>query len=183
MSEVFYRPLDAATVQIREDSDGRTVHARLVPYNQPTVINARLTEEFLPGAFRAQMKDPARIRFALGHLSQGGTVIGRVTALEERSDGLYGTARISSTRDGDDALELLRDGVLDSVSIGFLEGKNRIRGNVTQRESARLTEVAIVLDPAYKEAQVLALREEQAPRERIVLPELPRLDPGVTWNL
>lgn len=186
MSELFYRPIEAGALQLREGGDGRTIDARLVPYNTPTVIHARLTEEFLPGAFRSQMKNPSAIRLFNGHGPHGGKLIGRMTELREMPDGLYGSARISAIRDGDEALELLRDGVLDSVSIGFREGRNVMRNGVTQRQSATLTEVAIVLEPAYQQAKVLAMRDAET-RETIDLDALlreinrplPGLDPGV----
>lgn len=160
---VLYRPL-GGDFEIRSgggaEGDGRTIEARFVPYNVPTRIDAHLTEEFLPGAFRRQVRDP-RIPLALGHLPQGGTVIGKVVSLREEPDGLYGTARISNTTDGNNALELLRDGVFDSVSIGFRALQDsRGPNGIVQRRSAEVTELAIVLRPAYTGAKVLALREE-----------------------
>jgi HK97 family phage prohead protease len=163
---IHFRPLGAGSFELRADGDdgeARTLDARFVPYNTPTRIDARLTEEFLPGAFRAQLKDPSRIPLALGHIPHGGEVIGKVVSLREEADGLYGTARISQTRAGDDALALLRDGVYDAVSIGFREGQSTMVGNVTRRKSATLTELAIVMNPAYSDARVMAVRSQECP--------------------
>lgn len=160
---VFYRSLGdlGSEIEIRADGDGRSLTGLLVPYGRPQRINARLTEEFVPGAFRAQVGDPGRVPLFNKHSVHGGSIIGRVTELREQSDGLYGTARVSNTTAGNDALELLRDGVLPgggAWSIGFREGQNSTRGTVTQRKTATIFELALVDKPAYPEARVLAMR-------------------------
>ena len=45
--------------------------------------------------------------------------LGRATELRDDAAGVYGAFRISATRRGDEVLEMLRDGVLDSFSVGF----------------------------------------------------------------
>ena len=49
-----------------------------------------------------------------------GETIGRITKAESTDDGLHITARISDTARGRDAMTLIRDGVLDSFSVGFI---------------------------------------------------------------
>lgn len=45
--------------------------------------------------------------------------LGLPTHMEEDSKGLYVVGRISKTRLGDEALELMKDGVIDQMSIGY----------------------------------------------------------------
>ena len=45
--------------------------------------------------------------------------IGRPVKMYEDGKGLYVEAKISKTRLGDEALELMRDGVIDQMSIGY----------------------------------------------------------------
>lgn len=45
--------------------------------------------------------------------------IGKPKAMREDDKGLYVEAQISKTRLGDEALELMRDGVVDQMSIGY----------------------------------------------------------------
>lgn len=162
MTEIEYRTTGIELAELRTVGDGRTLTATFVPYGTSQRINDSLIEQFEQGAFRAQVKDPARVPLAYGHLPMGGKVVGRVTSLTETPQGLIGEARISATRDGDDVLELLRDGALSGVSIGFQPGQSIKRPDgVTLRRSARLTELAIVHQPAYDGARVLALREEE----------------------
>lgn len=157
---MILRALAGADLEIRAASDGRTFDGIFVPWNVPTVIDRTLTEEFLPGAFDRQVADPGRISVAREHLAHGGTLIGRVTELRNDKRGLRGVGRISPTAAGDDTLELLRDGALDQLSIGFVEGQNlRAPGGVVQRKTAGLREIAVVMQGAYGDhAKVDALR-------------------------
>ncbi|MEO7402398.1 MAG: HK97 family phage prohead protease [Burkholderiales bacterium] len=69
-----------------------------------------------------------------------------------------GEFRVSNTRDGDEALELVRDGALDSFSIGFGKGKERKTGDLVERLDAELREVSLVSFPAYAGAVVAGIR-------------------------
>jgi HK97 family phage prohead protease len=170
-------------LEIRSSGDGRTVAGIAVPYNRAQVIDEHLTEMFVHGAFAHQIRAFHRVPFTAGHLQLGGTLIGKTVALREDAAGLYGEWRVSRTATGEETLELLRDGVLSQLSIGFREDKNR-RGadGVTQRTRAHLREVAVVLEGAYGDrAKVSAVRQvaegpsrlEQARRIMAGLPVLP----------
>jgi len=81
--------------------------------------------------------------------------------LEERDGGLYGEFRISKTEAGDEALELIRDGVLTNLSVGFQPLKDEKRGGVTNRIKAHLAEVSLVTFGAYGDAaNIVAVRSE-----------------------
>jgi len=152
-------------LEVRADGDGRTVSGIAVPYNVPQVINDRLTEVFLPGAFRAQMRAANRVLFARNHLAHGGDLIGRLTEMRDDAKGLYIEARVSDTPVGNETLTLLRDKVLEEMSIGFAERQNRTRQDgVVERRTAHLSEVAVVLEGAYgRGARVAAVRSAGAP--------------------
>ncbi|MBB4689821.1 HK97 family phage prohead protease [Amycolatopsis jiangsuensis] len=147
-----------------QGGDGRTVCGIAVPYGRPQQIDSRLTEQFARGAFNAQLRAAHRIPFTRNHLPHGGTLIGVATELRDDAAGLYGEWRVSKTPAGDETLELIKDGALSELSIGFREGQNRaLPGGVTERASATLTEVAIVMAGAYGDAAtVAAVRAESA---------------------
>lgn len=167
-------------------SDGRTVDVRIVPYNERAVANdggggsARgipYEEEFLAGAFTNQLKAPNRVLANFEHQPGIGGVVGHGTALREEADGFYGSFRMHETNDGDKALTLVREGVLDGVSLEFLPIKTfRTAAGVVQRAKAHLDSVAFCRNPAYKSAKVLAVREEILLDETL-LPVLP--DPAM----
>lgn len=157
---MLVRSMAEADLEIREDAggDGWTVRGIAVPWGVPAVIDRTLTEEFLPGAFDAQIPHASRVLLANGHLPMGGKLVGRLGLMRNDGKGLYVEGRISATRDGQDTRTLVADKVLDRMSIGFKEGRNRRAGQVLQRVTADLREVAIVPNPAYADAVIDGLR-------------------------
>lgn len=145
--------------------DGRTVHGIAVPYGVPQYIYDGLTEEFVRGAFDHQLRAANRVRLSREHVDLGGSLIGAVRTLEDKPDGLHFSARVSKTVAGDETLELIKDGALRQVSIGFRErphGNRRTDGNVIQRTAADLFEVALVMEGAYGEqAELAGVRSRQ----------------------
>lgn len=84
-----------------------------------------------------------------------GETIGRITNAESMDDGLHITARISDTARGRDAMTLIRDGVLDSFSVGFIPIESqKDRDGITHRRKVRLLETSIVSWPAYQNAKI-----------------------------
>lgn len=84
--------------------------------------------------------------------------------VEDREDGAYITARISETSAGNDAYALLRDGALNAVSIGFQpleDEKDPANPRHVIRKRARLHEVSLVTFPAYEQATVEEIRNNQ----------------------
>lgn len=152
--------------------DGRTVYGRAVPYNAPQFIYDGLTEEFVRGAFDHQIGvQRSRVRLAREHVQLGGSLIGNVRKLDDRADGLWFEARVSRTPTGDETLELINDGALQQISIGFRErpsGNRRTPQNVIQRTAADLFEVAFVMEGAYGElAEVAGVRSKQRIEPRV----------------
>jgi HK97 family phage prohead protease len=145
--------------------DGRTVYGLAVPYGVPQYIYDGLTEEFVRGAFDHQLRAANRVRASREHVALGGTMIGAARSLSDEADGLHFEARISKTVVGDETLELINDGALRQVSIGFRErphGNRRTANNVIQRTAADLFEIAFVMEGAYGEqAELAGVRSKQ----------------------
>lgn len=151
MSEALYRAF-RPELEVRSRGDGRTVHGIAVPYNAPMRINDTLVELFEPGAFAEQirMDGGRRVKFAREHLALGGQLIGSMQRMQETPNGLYVELRAAKTPVGDETLELIKDGALSHLSIGFHERQHRMAaGGVTARTKAYLFEVASVLEGAY----------------------------------
>lgn len=157
------------SVEIEEGSDGRTLISRLVPYNEVATVSddgvTTYQEMFLPGAFAKQMRAASRIKAFLNfrHRQSLADVIGHATKIADAEDGLHGELRVLNVPDGDKALELVRAGELDKLSIEFQPVKDRVVNGVVQRVSARLLGIALTPEGAYSGAEILAIREaEQA---------------------
>lgn len=149
MSDELYRTY-SPQLEVRSSGDGRTIYGIAVPYNAPMRINDSLVEEVEPGAFNHQFRAANRIKFSYEHLQLGGTLIGALTLMRDDAAGLYIETRAAKTPKGDEALELVREGALRDLSIGFRERENlRKAGGIVSRVKADLFEVALTLEGAY----------------------------------
>lgn len=113
-----------------------------------------------PGAFAKSIKEafPAgKIKVLWQHRDP----LGMPTAMSEDSKGLYVEAKISKTRLGDEALELIRDGVVDSMSVGFRMIKDKFdydaHGIRHIREGA-LMEFSAVTFPCNEQAIITGVK-------------------------
>ena len=113
MDEVYLNRAHQADLEIR--GDGRTVVGIAVPFDAPTPIrdaSGSYTELFRRGAFAKTISERGdRVKFLAQH-DRRAMPLGRATLLREDAAGLYAEFRVSQTRDGDDALALIRDGAL-----------------------------------------------------------------------
>lgn len=83
--------------------------------------------------------------------------IGRPVAMEEDEKGLFVTAKISKTRLGDEALELMHDGVIDRMSIGYRipEGKSEYNADgIRIIRELKLLEFSLVTFPMNEAAVI-----------------------------
>jgi HK97 family phage prohead protease len=148
-------------LEVRDVANERVICGICVPYGVEQRIHAGLTEVFIPGAFNAVTRAAHRVKLLLGHDAKA-LPLGRAQLLREDSAGLYGEFRISKGSRNDDVLELVVDGALNQLSVGFMPLKDRRRPDgVVERVKAHLAEVSLVTFGAYGEAAALtAVRDE-----------------------
>lgn len=154
-----------ADLEVR-GGDGRTVTGLCAPFSTPTQIRdseGSYTEDIAPTAFDRTLAErgPGRVKFLAQH-DRTGLPLGVAVVLEPRPEGLWGEFRVSATPAGDQALELIRDGALDSLSIGFQPIRDRwnaTRTAVTRLE-IRLAEVSACWAPAYEMAAIAGIRNQ-----------------------
>lgn len=189
----------AADLSVRSGGDGRTVMGIACPFDSPTDIwewGVNYTESFQRGAFARTIAERAdKVKFLAVHDRQS-FPLGRAELLREDAAGLYGEFRVSKTARGDEALELIRDGALDSFSVGFtpirstpMEPRN---GDHVVRQEVKLSEVSAVPFPAYEKAVMTGVRSARVMQDTIMLLErlreenpdgldLERLDTYLGW--
>ena len=101
-------------------TEAGTITGTAVRYGRRIERAPDLYEEVQAGAFRAQVGQPHRVAVLYQH--QWEQPIGRVTALDDSDTELRFTARIIDHEDVPEArraLALLREGVIDEMSVGF----------------------------------------------------------------
>jgi HK97 family phage prohead protease len=158
MTEILHRT-HAADLSLR--SDGRTVFGLVVPYGVEATVSdgsRPYVERFEQGAFaRSIAERGGKVKLLVNHDKQA-LPIGRAVKLREDSAGLVGEFRVSQTPAGDAALELVRDGVVDSFSVGFTPMRDRRDGSVLVRTEAAIREASLVAFPAYEGALIAGVR-------------------------
>lgn len=149
--------------------DGRTLIGRLVPYGRASEVDdgdgrRPYRERFVKGAFERQLRSGQHRQVALfaQHVRSNDRLpLARADRLFDEPDGLFGSFPMPHTTAADDALELVRSGVVTGLSVGFrlLDGGSR-RGTdgVIERRRAHVDHVALTHSPAYEGAEVVALR-------------------------
>ena len=86
--------------------------------------------------------------------------IGKVLGLTEDDRGLHGEFKISRTTRGHDAYQLLRDGAIDSMSIGYIPEEQDFdeKSGIRQLKSVELLEISLVSIPMNGEARITAVK-------------------------
>lgn len=145
---------------------GRTLVGLAVPYGETIDVSSpyegEYREQFAYGSTARTIAERGhKLRLFTQH-ERRRLPIGKATRLEEQRDGLHVEFQIAATRDGDDALELVRSGIVDSFSVGFQPVRDRVDSNgVVIRTEVKLHEVSLVSDPAYSGAKVAGIRADQ----------------------
>ena len=144
--------LEKREFEIRStDLENREVSGIAVPYNEVTQIG-RMKEMFSPKSVVTN-KLP---KLFYNHEEP----IGRILKVDDQADGLHITAKISDTRSGQDAWELVKDGVIRSFSVGFIPIEHSLDGDVVVRTKVDLKEISLVALPAYAGAELTEFRNE-----------------------
>lgn len=106
------------------------------------------------GAFKntIQGKNFKRIAFCYQH--EFSTVIGKIIELREDEIGLWFKAKISNTNLGRDLVELIGDGAINEISIGFRTKVSEMNTetNVRMIKEVELYEISLVTRAANSEA-------------------------------
>ena len=128
--------LDAAA----GDTPRRSISGTAVPYNVPAVVSDGTAVIFRPGSLPVTGKAP---RLFMYH--DASMPVGIVTERVETEEGMLFSAKISASSQGQDAMIMLQETVIDQVSVGVTPQKFSYDENGTMIiESASWTELSLV---------------------------------------
>lgn len=158
-----------------EAGDGRTIHVRVVPFDEVADVAdppdfKQYKEQFMPGVFARNEPHAHRIRLRSDHAAidetggrKSGTagIVGNGVSLFQSDGGYEAEFRFLDTPEAMTAREIVLGRGYDGVSAEFLPIRSVRKGDVVQRQVAHLDSVALATAPAYSKAEILALREEQ----------------------
>ena len=158
--------LQTRAFQVRTDdaAEPRTVRGLAVPYGVEIELFDGYFETIAPGALADRAEDATSLKLVWRHDEP----IGLIISITETDAGIEIEARFSDTQAARDAYQLVRDGVIDRFSIGFVplafERTEDEAGIHTTITSLDLREVSLVPFPAYDGAAVTEVRTQ--PTER-----------------
>lgn len=136
----------------------RTVRGLAVPYGTEIELAPGYFETIAPGALAPRAETDTSLKLVYRHDEP----IGLITAATETDEGIEIEARFSDTQTARDAYQLVRDGVIDRLSIGFAPLETirteDEKGTHTTITSLALREVSLVPFPAYETAAITEVR-------------------------
>lgn len=165
MTEILHATFAGVELRVPDMSE-RIVEGIVVPYGETTFLTEDPRgERFRPGSLTRTIRERGdRVKLFRSH--DHGQAVGRALQWKANNEaGCWAQFRIAATAAGDDVLAEVREGMLDSFSVGFLP-KREVRGADGAREviEAQLHEVSLCPIGAYDGARVLAMRQPASQR-------------------
>ena len=163
--------IETRSFEVRLSPDTREVTGIAVPYGQLADIGTYM-ERFVPGA----IQDVTDVKLFWQHSEP----IGKILDGRDTADGFEIRAMISDTPRGNEAYTLLKDGVINKFSVGFIPVEQTVDGNTVTRTKVDLKEVSLVSFPAFSGASVSEVREEttvsEVPADNLTIKEPNSMD-------
>ena len=149
--------IEATSIECSEER--REISGKIVPMGTGEIGNTNLGGVVFE-AGSIDIADISKIRLLSQHDMK--KPVGRMTAAEVRADGIYATFKLSRSSGGNDALVMAQEGLVSGLSIGAeIIASKPSRDGHTVVSSAKLKEVSLVTEPAFKSAQVLEIAAEE----------------------
>lgn len=119
-----------------------------------------------PGAFKQSLASGRKVRMLFQH--DASAVIGTWKSMEEDAKGLRVAGQIlTKLRAGAEAYELIKEGAIDGLSIGYRTIKSMDRNGKRVIMQAELWEVSLVTFPMNEMARIDAVKASEMARDEI----------------
>jgi HK97 family phage prohead protease len=154
------------SADLTADSASRTVSGKIVPLNVEAGSTNMGKVIFASGSI--EIADPKAIKLLSQHDAK--KPLGRMVSFSESDNSIDAVFSISRSQRGTEALILAEEGLQSGLSIGAEVLKSKIKDGVTYVSAARLVEVSLVTEPAFKSAQVTDIAAEESAVEETTQP-------------
>jgi HK97 family phage prohead protease len=154
------------SADLTADSASRTVSGKIVPLNVEAGSTNMGKVIFASGSIA--IEDPKSIKLLSQHDAK--KPLGRMVSFSESDNSIDAVFSISRSQRGTEALILAEEGLQSGLSIGAEVLKSKIKDGVTYVSAARLVEVSLVTEPAFKSAQVTDIAAEESAVEETIQP-------------
>ena len=149
--------IEASSIECSEER--REISGKIVPMGTGEVGHTNLGGVVFE-AGSISIEDPSKIKLLSQHDMK--KPIGRMVSCTEHPDGIYATFKLSRSTGGSDALLMAQEGLVSGLSVGaeVIASKPSRDGHIVV-SAAKLKEVSLVTEPAFKSAQVLEIAAEE----------------------
>ena len=149
------------SAELTADSASRTISGKIVPLNVEAGSTNMGKVIFASGSI--EISDPKSIKLLSQHDAK--KPLGRGISFSESENSIDAVFSVSRSARGTEALILAEEGLQSGLSIGAEVIKSKIKDGVTYVSAARLVEVSLVTEPAFKSAQVTDIAAEESDAE------------------
>jgi len=139
----------------------RLISGKIVPAGTGEVGNTSAGKVVFEKGAIALPEDPKTVKLLNQHDAR--QPLGKATQFTEQEDGIYASFKVSRSNRGSEALILAEEGLQSGLSVGVEVIKSKQKGNVMFVSAAKLLEVSLVTEPAFKSAQVIDVAAEETP--------------------
>jgi HK97 family phage prohead protease len=154
------------TAELTADSASRTISGKIVPLNVEAGSTNYGKVIFASGSI--EIPDTKSIKLLSQHDVK--KPLGRAVSFSESENSIDAVFSISRSQRGTEALILAEEGLQSGLSIGAEVLKSKVKDGVTYVSAARLVEVSLVTEPAFKSAQVTDIAAEESVVEETIQP-------------
>ncbi len=149
---------DAAfAADVQASSETRQISGKIVPLETETGNTSAGKVIFERGSI--EIPEPKTVRLLSQHDVKA--PLGRAQSFTETDDAIYASFKISNSSRGTDALILASEGLQAGLSVGVEVMKSKNKNGVIHVSAAKLMEVSLVTEPAFKSAQVTDIAAEE----------------------
>ncbi len=142
------------------DSERRIISGKIVPFEEAGNTSVGKVV-FAKGSI--EIGDPGKVKMLMQHRPE--KPIGRMQKFQQAEDGIYASFKISASMQGQDALILASEALVDGLSVGVDVNKSIQKKDYLYVTSATLREVSLVESPAFSAAQVTKVAASESEAE------------------
>ena len=141
------------------DTERRVIAGKIVPFEE---VGNTSVGKVVFAKDSIEIGDPGKVKMLMQHKAD--KPIGRMQKFNKAEDGIYASFKISASMQGQDALILAGEQLIDGLSVGVDVNKSIQKKDYLYVTSATLREVSLVESPAFSAAQVtkVAASENEA---------------------
>ena len=159
---------DAAfAADVQASSETRQISGKIVPLGNEVGNTSAGKVIFERGSI--QIPEPKTVKLLSQHDVKA--PLGRAQSFTETDDAIYASFKISNSSRGTDALILASEGLQAGLSVGVEVIKSSSKKGIIHVSQAKLMEVSLVTEPAFRSSQVTEIAAEESEKVSEVVEE------------